>query len=321
MHGRPGRRARPSSVSRAVDDSGNLEQPTAGNSVTVGSGPVSCPCSLWSPSQIPAGGPDADPTQVELGTRFRSDNNGYITAIRFYKAAQNTGTHTGSLWSASGTLLSTVTFTGESTAGWQEAVLPSPVAITAGTLYVVSYHTSAGFYSGEDGYFATSGVDNGPLHAPRDGTEGANGVYRYGASAFPNQTFNSENYWVDVVFVTSIGSGYHAANGSLRQPRQRRSGVAVTSAISATFNENVANVTTTTFELRDGANALVPAAVSYVAATRTATLTPNAALGYSTHIHRNAQGRIGRHRRHIGQHAFDGLHLDVHDGRAATSSA
>ncbi len=33
---------------------------------------------------------------------------------------------------------------------------------------------------------------------------GANGVYRYGASAFPTDTFASENYWADVVFVTSI---------------------------------------------------------------------------------------------------------------------
>ena len=45
----------------------------------------------------PGGAPPiADPSAVELGTRFRSDVNGFITAIRFYKSAQNTGTHTGS---------------------------------------------------------------------------------------------------------------------------------------------------------------------------------------------------------------------------------
>jgi hypothetical protein len=50
-------------------------------------------------------------------------------------------------------------------------------------------------------YFATTGVDNPPLHALQDGVDGGNGVYRYGtAGSFPNQTYQSENYWVDVVF-------------------------------------------------------------------------------------------------------------------------
>ncbi|MGZ4977041.1 MAG: DUF4082 domain-containing protein [Methylobacter sp.] len=32
---------------------------------------------------------------------------------------------------------------------------------------------------------------------------GGNGVYVYGTgSAFPNQTWNASNYWVDVVFTT-----------------------------------------------------------------------------------------------------------------------
>ena len=41
-----------------------------------------------------------------------------------------------------------------------------------------------------------------PLHAPATGAVGGNGVYRYSSSsAFPNSTFNGNNYWVDVVFV------------------------------------------------------------------------------------------------------------------------
>ena len=42
--------------------------------------------------------------------RFRSSVNGYITGIRFYKSATNTGTHLGNLWTGSGTLLATATF-------------------------------------------------------------------------------------------------------------------------------------------------------------------------------------------------------------------
>ena len=37
---------------------------------------------------------------VNLGMAFTTDTNGYITGARFYKAATNTGTHVGSLWSA-----------------------------------------------------------------------------------------------------------------------------------------------------------------------------------------------------------------------------
>ena len=32
--------------------------------------------------------------------------------------------------------------------------------------------------------------------------DGANGVFKYGPSGFPNSTYKSTNYWVDVVFAT-----------------------------------------------------------------------------------------------------------------------
>ena len=38
--------------------------------------------------------------------------NGSITGVRFYKAAGDTATHTGSLWSSTGQLLATGTFSG-----------------------------------------------------------------------------------------------------------------------------------------------------------------------------------------------------------------
>ena len=189
---------------RAVDDSGNLSGVPTTVSFTVTAPP--CPCSIW-PATSPTSAADADSGSVELGTRFRSTSAGVITAIRFYKAAQNTGTHVGSLWSANGDLLGQVTFTGETSSGWQTAQLPTAVAIQANTWYVVSYHTSSGFYNGEDFYFADNGVISGPLQAARDGDGGANGLFGYSASsAFPTETYRSENYWVDVVFNNS-GSG------------------------------------------------------------------------------------------------------------------
>jgi len=192
--------------SRAVDDSGNLGAANAGVSVTVGSGTSSCStanCTIWSTATVPAVldvGPDS---AVELGVKFKSDVAGSITGIRFYKASGNTGTHAGNLWSSAGALLASVTFSGETASGWQQMNFTTPVAISANTVYVASYHTNVGHYSDDQNYFATSGVDNPPLHTPASGVSVGNGVYAYGAgSTFPNQTWNASNYWVDVMFRT-----------------------------------------------------------------------------------------------------------------------
>ena len=88
-----------------------------------------------------------DPGAVELGVRFSADRPGTVTGVRFYKSAANTGTHSGSLWTAGGTRLAQATFTGESATGWQTATFATPVAVTPGTTYVASYHAPNGHYS------------------------------------------------------------------------------------------------------------------------------------------------------------------------------
>ena len=158
-----------------------------------------CPCSVFSATSVPSTVTVNDANAVELGMKFRSDVAGTVTGVRFYKGSSNTGTHTGHLWSASGTLLASVTFSGETASGWQQATFSSPVAITANTTYVVSYQAPNGFYSANGGYFS-SAADTPPLHGLASGTDGSNGVYSYGATAFPNNSYNNTNYWVDVIF-------------------------------------------------------------------------------------------------------------------------
>jgi phosphodiesterase/alkaline phosphatase D-like protein len=203
-------------MSRAVDDSGNIQTALTSITVTVGSGTVTCPCTIWPSSATPATASDPDTSAVELGVKFRSDVIGQVTAIRFYKGTGNTGNHLGHLWSSTGTLLGTATFAGETASGWQQANLTTPVSISANTTYVVSYYAPVGRYAANAGFFST-GVDNGPLHALANSVS-ANGVYIYGASAFPNQTFNATNYWVDLVFVQgpsfSISGSISGSGGS-----------------------------------------------------------------------------------------------------------
>jgi hypothetical protein len=183
---------------RAIDDTGNRELAGGGSPVSIV--PGSCPCTtIFSAAAAPATIDANDESPVELGLKFRSDINGFIKGVRFYKAVGNNGTHVGNLWSTTGMLLATTTFTAESASGWQEMLFSGPVPVLANTTYVVSYHTNVGHYSASGGYF-NLGVDRSPLHAPASGTIGGNGVYVYGASAFPRQTFNATNYFVDVVF-------------------------------------------------------------------------------------------------------------------------
>jgi hypothetical protein len=141
---------------------------------------------------------DPDGKAVELGVRFRSAKQGWVTGVRFFKTAGNTGEHTGSLWTSTGQRVATGTFTGESESGWQELSFPSPVKVDAGKAYIASYHAPNGHYVAEP-FGLVAATTNGPLTALAHGTAGANPVYRYGAqTAFPTDTWLSANYWVDV---------------------------------------------------------------------------------------------------------------------------
>ena len=63
-------------------------------------------------------------------------------------------------------------------------------------------------------------------------------------------------------------------------PVNGATGVATSTTVTATFSEamDASTISTSTVELRNAANALVTATVSYTASTRTATLTPSSAL-------------------------------------------
>ena len=191
---------------RAVDDSGNLPEHTVDRVVHGG----------WRRLPVLALAGLVTPPAASTRTRARSSSArasararaGSVTALRFYKHSQNTGTHVGSLWSSTGTLLAQVTFTGETASGWQVQALGTSVALTPNTDYVVSYHTSSGFYTGDDGYFAASGVSSGPLLAPTrwfGWRQRPVQVQRPAARSRPIPT-TARTTGSDVVFNTSGGS-------------------------------------------------------------------------------------------------------------------
>src|SRR5215831_11499538 len=192
--------------SRAVDDSGNLEKPSAGTTIN-----VTCPCSIWGNNVTPGTADSGDSAPIEVGVKFTTDAPGTITGIRFYKVSANTGTHVGSLWTADGQLLASATFTNETASGWQQVNFSQPVPLAKNTTYVASYFAPNGHYSQDGSYFYTTppmgsnptitNVDSPPLHALRNTNGTVNGVFAYAdGSTFPTSSANASNYWVDVVF-------------------------------------------------------------------------------------------------------------------------
>jgi uncharacterized repeat protein (TIGR02543 family) len=254
--------------------------------LTSGAGPLAPSTtyaeSIWSDAATPGGTDDNGGQPIELGLKFRASANGCITGLRFYRVALDTGTHVGSLWKTDGTLYETLTFTTGDTAGWQQMLFASPVPITANTTYVASNYSPLGHYAYTSAGLA-SGVVNGNLQALQDGVDGPNGVFKLGGG-FPDSSYNSTNYWVDVVFTTSCPSDTTPPTVSSVSPANGATNVNTTVNITATFSEAIdpATINATTFVLRDSLSNLVPASVTYNAATKIAVLNPTSSLSILT---------------------------------------
>ena len=131
---------------------GGHEMTQAVTSQFTTSGVDACPCSLMETTTQPAL-PDADDSSaVTLGLKFKPSVDGFVKGVRYYRDAANTGTHIGKLFSAGGTELASVTIPSQG-AGWQSANFSSPVPVSDGTTYVISYYAPNGHYSASSGYF------------------------------------------------------------------------------------------------------------------------------------------------------------------------
>jgi hypothetical protein len=142
---------------------------------------------------------DGPNVTYELGTVFQAAVPGQITAVRFWKDANDIGTHVGNIWSANGQLLASAQFANESASGWQQQVLAFPLSIQAGLGYIVSVNTPTGYYV-ETGGGLTTPIVNQYLST----IAGNNGVYGP-QGQFPTNSYNDANYFRDVVFLAGGG--------------------------------------------------------------------------------------------------------------------
>ena len=248
-----------------------------------------CPCTLKDRA-APSGSATFDELgSVELGVKVKPTTNGYITALRFYKPIISAETsHTGKVWSSTGAELASVTFTNESDYGWQEAKLGTPLRVTKGQLYIISYGTSSAIYQASLTGVASS-LGSGYLVAPADnsadnaatGSGNRNGVFASTAGNYPGSGADGRYYWVDAVFDIDRTPNYPLSLG-VTQPQADAFGVPTTQAVTAMFNRGLdaTTVTNSTFRLFDSANNQVSGVATYDTAKGMATFTPGSSLAH-----------------------------------------
>ncbi|MDB5352799.1 MAG: hypothetical protein JWN86_4046 [Planctomycetota bacterium] len=238
---------------------------SGGNNTSAYSNPASATTSgtlnstvntLWSNTYTPSIDSYAAGS-YELGLKFRSDVAGSVTGVRFYKQTWMNGyTHVGHLWSSTGTLLATATFTGETASGWEQVKFSNPVAVAANTVYLVSFSTGGGYAGISSGFFSAGGLDNGPLHALANSTSGGNGVYQ-SSGRFPNVNGSGMNFWVDVAFTPS--SAPQAILGGTQTPQAGSVGhfVAIATSSNSTATPGSPSTPTSAAPHSEGANKTV----------------------------------------------------------------
>ena len=165
------------------------------------------------PPDVPASEAN-DGQPIEVGFKFKVTQVGTISAIRFYKYSGNGNNtlYTVNLWTngnvgSPGTNLATASNSTLTGAGWKSIPISS-VTLYPGTVYVVSLFSFSGWYSFTNNYFPTTPDDPSrpPFIMIANNTDPAgvgNGVWRYTATtAFPYNSGNATNYFVDLSFTT-----------------------------------------------------------------------------------------------------------------------
>ena len=257
-----------SATGAVTNDGVGQVQPFSESFTTSGVG--ACPCSLLETTLTPTLPVLENGSGLTLGLKFTPTVDGFISGLRYWRVASNTGTHTGKLYAANGSVLASVTFV-DGPQGWQEALFSSPVAVTAGTRYFATYYSPNGTYSATTGAFVTQ-LLNPPLASVDSG-----GVFASG-DGFPNQSFGAPNYFVDVVFTTSGTPVDTAPSVVSVTPASGASGVAVATPVTVTFSGQL-NAASVTVALAGPGGAV---AGSLVTGASSATFTPSSALAANT---------------------------------------
>ena len=137
--------------------------------------------------------------QYELGFRFKTKVDGYITKVRVFTHASEGGNHTVRIWRVSDKSCVSGPYNWNIKAGksgWKTFTLPQPFPIKAGNEYIAAVSNSAG----DRYYAATSGGFNQPLNRGDLITFTGSGTFSESIGEMPEKVFNNTNYFRDIVF-------------------------------------------------------------------------------------------------------------------------
>ena len=163
-----------------------------------------CPCHMWPDTTVPTTPDSGDTTAVELGVKFTTSISGYMTA------------------SGSTRVRRTPARTRERCGAHRDQVGDRNLhqRVDRG-LGAAQLHHTCGGHGGPrmsrrtttpDGHYSIlrrleAAVTNGPLTALASSTTGQRGL-PVRAGRLPDQSYNSTNYWVDVVFSPHDSAGH-----------------------------------------------------------------------------------------------------------------
>jgi hypothetical protein len=99
---------------------------------------------------LPSNAGEGNQTPITLGVKLWSSQSGTVSAIRFYRGTTSPLGYVARLYSASGTVLGSVTMAHESgpVPSWQVATFAAPISISPNTTYVAAYYVPSGEYMG-----------------------------------------------------------------------------------------------------------------------------------------------------------------------------
>jgi hypothetical protein len=128
-----------------------------------------------------------------VGTRFYTTEDGCVVGFRFWRAVGETGSHTFSLWTSSGTRIVSRTFS-PTGSGWKSTFLNfgANACLDAYQFYVVSVNTNSKQVKSFGTFAGGSTVTNGTLVATK-------GQYGQPGTSYP-ATLSDSNFFVDVYF-------------------------------------------------------------------------------------------------------------------------
>lgn len=155
--------------------------------------------SLFTASDKPAAA-EVD-NALTVGLVFKSKVEGLITHIRVYKSsATDEGTYVLGIYTDKGEPLFTQNYRATGAVGWRRVKLDQAVRIEPNVNYLATAWLPVGKY-GSRQYMFTADRVRGNLTAPASSKVAGNYRYRYGSEmGFPQSTYRSSAYYVDVVF-------------------------------------------------------------------------------------------------------------------------